>query len=172
MHYKRGVCLMSAFPPPSALGIPPGEGTLADKCLDDWETVSGKPVLVDVGIDKIKMVAGLEPSGHTILFQFILHISQSKMATISNNNQRAFSWENCALLCSVRPAPTIFILMADLGFLRTTEYTGYSCPSNKTLLLSPALLRKRDTARDTQMNWRSSQPSETIRKIGHIDNVA
>ncbi len=39
MHYKRGLS-NECIPPPSALGIPPGEGTLAE-CLDDWETVSG-----------------------------------------------------------------------------------------------------------------------------------
>lgn len=142
---------MSAFPPLRALGIPPGEGILSDKSLDDWgdslRQARSRRWRCRQGND-----GGWNQQDTRSTNFKSSSTSQSKMATISNSNQHAFCWENCALLCSVRPAPTIFILMADLGFLRTTEYTGYSCPSNKTLLLSPALEEKRYCA------WYTDEP--------------
>jgi len=79
-----------------------------------------------------------------------------------------FAGKTVPQLCSVRPALTIFILMADLGFLRTTEYTGYSCPSNKTLLFSHSR-GKKEVQRDTKR--RSSQPSEPISRFNVISRA-
>lgn len=99
-HYKQGcVCLMSAFP----LGIPPGEGTLADE-------VSDRSVHVDEGLDKAKMVAGIsrtpEPSHSSSIFKSSSTSSIAEQDAYHLKQQSAciLLGKLCpALLCPPRP---------------------------------------------------------------------
>lgn len=136
----------------------------------------GRPVLVDEGLEMVRQPAGhhnhFNPAASYLDLQIILHIftepvNKARWPPSQTTINMYFAGKTVPLLCSVRPALTIFILMADLGFLRTTEYTGYSCPSNKTLLLSHSR-GKKENVHDTK---RSLQPSETMRRFNVISRA-
>lgn len=112
---------MTAFPARCDLRMP-GEGSLADKI----EMVSGRPVLVDEGLEMVRQPAGhhnhLIPAAPYLSLQIILQIltepvNKARWPPSQTTINMYFAGKTVPLLCSVRPALTIFILMADLGFL-------------------------------------------------------
>lgn len=143
----------NAWWPHSLHGVPWGcwgKGPLKIRTLRGMETVSDRPVLVAEGLEKVKMM------------------------TPANNNNICHVLAGKSASCSVLSAPPTFIWMTDLGFLWTTEYTGYSCPSNKHPTSSRSWGKEKVIMKwwHTLINWESLQASKTIRNVGCFEHDA